>query len=588
VFLPDYPDPFAQLNPIALTGVRNGTFAGQIVISDDDIITNLKATVTDLAGPGTIPASAVAIRYAMPDGPGQPRFFDSLEDKPMEEVPFYKEHGGAIQPIWITVTVPADAKGGDYTGTVSITSDNNKDKPIALPIKLRVIDWKLPAVADYGASYDIIQSPESVAMAYDLDLWSDKHMKQLDRTFALLAPLGVKTLYVTAIRRTHFGNEQALVRWVRGEDGELSPEFSLMEKYIDVAAKHLGKVPCLILYCWEPPESQGHAGVRVWDKPVLITKFDPATGKQTPGTGPAWGTPESKVFWKKLTDGIKPVLAKHGLEDSLLFGLIGDSRPTKQAMDDITNGMDGKDRWAIHSHLYCDNWQGHPLGMVNALWGIGCSPADPSAGYSFGWSNPLRLNYYPREMKIQSTLVEHRVKLENWMGARASYTPFIAKGMGPRGLGRLGGDFWTVVRDDRGRPRSSLAARYPEAAWGQLDLNYCVPYLLGRGEKGAVPTSRSEAFREAIQEVEARIYLEKAWLDDEAKTLLGEEMMTRIRKVLDDRIRVALHSGGEGEPWYVSSDWMARSELLYTLAAEVSKKLGRDPKPNLTVEKPKK
>jgi hypothetical protein len=159
--------------------------------------------------------------------------------------------------------------------------------------------------------------------------------------------------------------------------------------------------------------------------------------------------------------------------------------------------------------------------------------------------------------------------------------------MGPRGLGRIGADFWPVLKDSRGRVRGTLAGRYPETAWGQLNLNNCTPYILGRGQKGPLATVRSEAFREALQELQTRIFVEKALLDDEAKDLLGEDLMARCRKALDERIRMGLHSAGEGQPWFISSDWCQRSELLFGLAAEVAKKLGRDPKPNVTPE-PKK
>jgi hypothetical protein len=354
----------------------------------------------------------------------------------------------------------------------------------------------------------------------------------------------------------------------------------------------------VILYCWEPPESQGHAGgagtaSRTYDKPILYTLVDPQTGKVAARQGPAWGSPECKEFWKKLTDGLGPVLKKRGLENSLLFGLIGDARPTRQAMDDIANGVPGA-KWAVHSHYYCVNWQGYDMGMAIALWGIGSTPVDPAEGYGFGWTNPFWLSYYPREMSLVSTLVEHRTKLENWMGARTRSAQVYAKASGTRGLGRLGADFWEVLKDDRGRVRGTLAGRYPEAAWGQLNLNYGIPRLLGRGRDGPLATVRSESFRENLQEVEARIYVEKALLDDEAKAALGEELAGRCRKALDERIRMCLHcsryaGAGEGEAWFIGSDWNRRTEELFGLAAEVARKLGgKEPKPNLQPEPEKK
>ncbi|MFO7900961.1 MAG: hypothetical protein R6V58_18130, partial [Planctomycetota bacterium] len=438
---------------------------------------------------------------------------------------------------------------------------------------------------------DMIQSPESVAMAYGVPLWSDKHLELLDKSFSLLAPLADKTLYVTCIRRTHFGNEHAMVRWTRNGEGELQPDFTVVEKYLDVAMKHLGKIPRVILYCWEPPQSQGHAGgtgraARVHDKPILLSLYDPETGEYSAARGPAWGTPEAQKFWKKLTDGMQQVLARRGLKDSMLFGLIGDHRPTKQAMDDISNGVPGA-QWAVHSHYRCETWKGYKMGMFVALWGIRAGPTDPSRGRSFGWTNPEWMLYYPREMSLRSTLTEYRCKLETWIGARDRRGWEAGVGSGPRGVGRLGADFWVVLKDGRGRARSTLAGRYPEAAWGQLNLNFGVPRVLAIGKEGPIATVRSEAFREAVQELEARIYLEKALLDPAAPRIVGARLLRRCRTALDERIRaVNVAAGGRrgraAEAWFISSGWRVRAEALFDLAAEVAAAYGdKTPAPDL-------
>lgn len=583
----DYPDPFAPLSPVTISAVPNGVFSGQVVVGDEKPIKGLKVAVSELSGPGTIPALAVQVRYAVLDG--EEGRFDSLEEIPPEEVAVNASGGRSVQPLWITVAPPGDAREGEYSGTVTLTAAGVK--PVVVPLKVRVAGWKLPPPSEFSGCMDIIQSPESVAMAYDVPLWSEDHFKLLDKSFALLGALGNKTLFISCIRRTHFGNEHAMVRWVRGEDDELRPDVSVAARYLDTAMKHMGKIPGVILLCWEPPFSQGHAhgagsAGRTYDKTILYSQYDPATKEYSACQGPSWSTPEAKEFWNKLTDGIQPVLEKRGLKGSMLFGLIGDARPTKQAMDDICNGVPGA-KWAVHSHYYVDRWQGYEMGMRIALWGLKYSPEDPEKGYSFGWSNPDWVSYYPREMSLNSTLTEHRSKLEAYIGARRG-SDFIAKGVGPRGLGRLGADFWQVLKDGSGRPRSTLAGRYPESAWGQLNLNFGVPRILGMGKRGPVPTVRSEAFREAQQEVEARVYVEKALLDDNGPKRLGEDLIKRCREALDDRIRIVnraswYRGAREAEAWYIGSGWQNRTDLLFALAAEVKAKYGdKDPAPNLT------
>jgi hypothetical protein len=577
----------AATAPVRIVAARNGAFSAQLLVSDGKPIKGLKVEASELKGPATLAASAVRVLYGVPDSFDQrsnSQFFDSLETAPPAEVPVYKEQGGSAIPLWVSVKVPADAKAGEYSGTLTVRAEGAT--AVSVPLTVKVFDWALPAPEKYVSEIDLLQSPESVAVAYDVPLWSEAHWKLLDRTFEILGPLADRTVYITCIRRTHFGNEHAMVRWVMGDDGEVTPDLSIAEKYLDVALKRLGRISGVILYCWEPPESQGHAGgagtmARTADKSVLITLVNPQTGKLSARQGPAWDTPESKEFWKKLTDGMGAVLKKRGLENAITFGLAGDVRPTKLAMDEICNGVPGA-KWAVSSHYYCDKWQGYNIKLGVALWGIGVEPRDPSLGYSFGWTNPFWLCYYPREMKVSSPLLDYRLKLETWMGGLAGYKPFVCVGQGPRGLGRIGVDFWPVLKDSRGRVRGSLAGRYPEAAWGQLNLNFCIPYLIGKGRDGPVPTVRSESLREGVQETEARIYIEKALFDDENRAALGEDLLGRCRTMLDERIRFCVKpDAGKNKSEPVDADWLARSEKLFGLAAELNAKYGgKEPKPN--------
>jgi len=579
--------PTEPLRPIRLVGVRNGTFAAQLVVSSSAAIPGLAVRASVLRGPAVIPAGAVTVRFGVPDGARGRRqrsgVFDSLGERPPEPVPVYKCRR-AVQPIWITVNVPGDAKPGDYAGTITVRAVGAG--PVEAALKLRVIDWTLPDPNVFAAHMDIVQSPESVAMAYDVPMWSDAHLRLLDQTFALLRPLACKTIYISAVRRTHFGNEHAMVRWFRDRDGTLQPNFDHVEKYLDVATKHLGKLPGVIFYCWEPISSMGHAGGtggagRTADKPIQYTRWDPKRNKLKKRTGPAWGTPEARQFWGRFNRAVLPLLKKRGLEKSMMYGLIGDARPTKQAMDDITTGVKNA-KWAVHSHHYCTSWQGHPVGFCIALWGIHLNIVDPKSGRGYGWQNPHWLAYYPREFALTSSLIEQRYKLEMWMGAFSQHEmKRYGKSRTARGLGRIGGDFWIVLKDGRGRLRSTLAGRYPESYWGQLNLNYCIPHILGKGKTGPLATVRSEAFREGIQEVEARVSIEKAILDKAKRAKLGEGLAQRCRTFLDERIRMVNRAGSPrkdqasrgGKAGALPADWRRKNAALFELAATVAKTL---------------
>ncbi len=591
----------SKLKPVYIVGCRNGLHSGMVVLTDGAPLKGIKALPGDLKGAGTISAKNIDVFYMIRDGASPRRSkskpFDSLEEVPPEECKVMNKGGQVTQPLWIRVSIPKDAKPGDYTGSVKVSAGG---KSVSVPIKLKVFDYELPPVIKFHGHMDVVQSPESVAMAYGLEPWSDSHFKLLDRSFKILGEMGSKTLYISAIRRTHFGNEHAMVRWTKDEKGKLNPDFTVVEKYLDAAVKHMGKVPGVIFYCWEPIESMGHASgagsaKRTTDKPIMYTLWDKKKNKLKKRKGPAWGTPESKEFWKKFTDGVQPMLKKHGMEKSLLFGLIGDSRPTQTAMDDICNGLPKeKANWAVHSHHDCPEWKGYNVGMRIALWGIHLNICNPTKGHGFGWKSKRWLMYYPREFKMSSSIAEQRLKLEMWMNA---FSVFELKHKRARrfacGLGRIGGDFWKVVKDGRGRITGTLAGYYPESYWGQLNLNYCISSIMGKGKTGPVRTMRSEAFREGTQDVEVRVFVEKAIEIPEHRAKVGDAFAKKARELLDARIRMCNAWGGtredhkSGKIAKVDLDWQQSNEKLYALATEAAKKLGThfiagrgpDPKP---------
>jgi len=584
-----FPDSYQPVGhasaPLRLVAARGGIHAAQLVVCAPVPIKGLTVAAGGLKGAAEIPASAWKVHFGVADGqpaaPGAPAFFDTLEIQPPAEVPVGKA-GRAVQNIWLKLYVPRDARAGDYSGKVTVSAGGAAAE---VPVEVKVCDWIMPAPREWHARLDAIQSPESVAMAYEVEPWSDAHLALLDRTFAILGEMGQKTLYVTAVRRTHFGNEHAAVRWIKDAQGRLQPDFTIVEKYLDVATRHLGKIPGVIFYCWEPVESMGHAGGtgsagRTTDRSMQYTLWDPKSGELKKRTGPAWGSAESKDLWRRFNEGLKPVLARRGLSGSMLYGLIGDARPTKQAMDDIVTGAENP-LWAVHSHHYCPEWQGHKIGMAIALWGINMNICDPEQGRGFGWNTDFWLAYYPREFTMNAPLTAQRLKMEMWNGALSLHEMrYLGRSRYACGLGRIGADFWKVVKDQRGNPRASLAGYYPESYWGQLNLNYCIPSILARGATGPLPTVRSEAFREGNQDLEVRVFLEKAVELVTYREKLGVETATRLRGLLDDRIRMVNRWGGSGKDQ--SSGALADAPLdlhgsnlkLYAAAAEAAGKLG--------------
>jgi hypothetical protein len=586
-------EPLEQLGPVRIEAARNGFFSGKVLVGSPEPIKGLKAKVEDFVGTGKIPAARVAIRYARPDGmrrSSKTLWFDSLHDAPAEPVEVLPGSATALQPVWITVNVPADAQSGDYRSALKISTAGGF--AVTVPLELHVSDWRLPPSRDFRTHVGLVQSPESLAIQYGVPMWSEKHWALLDRSFALMARAGTKTVYLTAVRRTHFGNEHAIIRFKRSTAGKLEPDLSIAKKYLALAVKHLGKVPVVGIYCWEPPESSGHFGGSsknaAKDREILLTLTDGA-GKLEKITGPQWGTPECQEFWNTTFKAIRAMLAKHGVAESMMFAMAGDRMPTPGTVDQLHKAAP-EATWAVHCHPYRIKIHSVATGYLCSVWGIFGTrdPALPADYYGnkryYGWKNPLLINAFPRsgsgiyQVSRMSPIALYRFMGEGALVAAGRPT---AKPPGVRGFGRIGADFWEVLKGNRGRG-TSVCGRYPETAWGQLNLAYAVSCVLAPGRDGAVSTTRFEMLCEGLQEVEARVFIEQALLDPARKARLGDELAGRCQEMLDERVRTFMRAVGarEGLPadwtWYFSSDPLGATRKLYAVAGEVAARLGTE------------
>jgi hypothetical protein len=166
-----------------------------------------------------------------------------------------------------------------------------------------------------------------------------------------------------------------------------------------------------------------------------------------------------------------------------------------------------------------------------------------------------------------------------------------------RGLGRIGADFWPVLKDNRCQRRGHVGDRYPQSMWHSCNLS---THMLNPGPSGPVATARYEMLREGLQNCEARIAIEEVLTDEAQKARLGAELAAQCQQLLDDRIWEALKGfsglqlsgrvyttytrygnifyynagGAAGAYWYAGSGWQDREQQLYTFAGQVQAKMG--------------
>lgn len=571
----DYGDPNEALRPIRLTGARNGAFSAAFVLSGDAPIRDLgvvPAALKLVGGEGVIPASAVQVRYALPDGTTIRRDggravnrFDTLAESPRS--------AALVNPIWLTVRVPADAASGAYEGAVTVRAEGLE--PVAVPVHLTVADWRLPHPKDFDTFADLIQSPDSVALQYGVDLWSERHFDLIGRSFDLLGQVGARTVYLPLVCKTHFGNDQTMVRWVAGPDGSYTYDFAVIDRYLDLYLERVGSPKVVCLYAWDKFLGGGYYG-REGREAVApeVTLLDPKTGQGGTLSTPLLGSAESEAFWRPVFDQVRERLRRRGIADeSVMIGLAGDAIPTQEIVDLFGRLMPNA-RWVVHRHGHATKMRSAEIGFLAHVWG-GRNVPDPAVKRLYGWQNRMVETVFPRPrpgpigaLGDGAHFAVHRLIMEAMLMA------------GYRGFGRVGADFWPVLPDARGRKRT-IIGRYPGADWHQLSIGNSTSKVLSPGPDGARPTIRFEMIRQGVQEAQARIFIEQALIDETSRARLGDDLAARCQAVLDARARAFRTGYATSWEWFEASGWQERNARLFQAAAEVARALDQPQKEHL-------
>lgn len=611
----DFGDPAEPLRPIRVVVPVNGVASGKVGVGSDSAITGLAVKTGELKSDSgaTLPASAVRIRYGMPWGaPVQVDVgTNSFTAYPAEASPLLalwdtapatiapaelttsarslKTEGqsdavpGAVATVWCSVKPPADAAAGLYRGELVI--ETNGAMPVRVPLEVVVVPWKISDPQKWRTWLEIIQSPETLALEYGVERWSEAHWQLIDRSLSIIGDSGSRVLHVPLIARCNVGNEESMVRWIKKADGGYEYDFSAVEKYIDMATARLGKPEVIIFNVWDRYLTRSGSGGRGFqvetglkqakDGP-MVTVLDRATGTLELVTMDDYPTAESKAAWTALFTQLRERMRARGLEQTMHLGMVSDfwaDREQVEALNEIT----GKLPWtnAAH-HFQKDGLYGGlaPCGYQSAFFGTQFQYGRSQSG----WRGEKLIAQFDRVGLDAYSMVRWRVFPEQ------SVTSNV------RGAGRLGGDTWHVVKDRNGRRAARVWERFPGGNWGYLNANSSV---LAPGPDGAVATMRFESLREGAQEAEAIITLEEALGDKAAVERMGPELAEQCKQVLDER-RLCMwkslaiwHSGAgsgheatswRGQPgisgyvWYLGSGWQNRTQELFRLAAEVSRK----------------
>lgn len=597
----DFGDRCETVRPVAIKGPRNGWSSGKVVVGSTKAIEGLKVTLGDLKqGANVIPAARMRARYAVRYGTRDDSPLDTLLETPLESFPVTS--GSAVVPIWITVRVPREAKPGTYAGQVTVEAKG--EKPVVVPVSLEVADFAVPDTQDYLTWIELMQSPETLAAWYEVPLWSERHWAIVADSLRYIGETGSRVVHIPLIAQTNSGNSESMVRWIKKEDGMCSYDFSIMDKYLDLAEKNMGKPKMVVFTAWEiylqtPPnevkidekdsdyvrmeKSWEAARWNLRDKGPAVTALDTATGKTATVNLPRYEDPAAKALWQPLFAELHKRMAARGIENTMRLGMASDAWPTKSEVT-VLQEVSGNLPWIAHTHG--GNRVGQKIqevaemAYVAYVWNV--EYAQDPGKQGLGWKRP---ELYAEFRRFSS--------LNDWPASTIMLFPELQITGAQRGLGRVGADFWPVVKDKQGQRVGRLWEKYPQSLWHSCNM---FSHMLLPGPTGPVASSRYEQMREGIQQCEARIAIERALTDETLKAKVGPDLAGRCQRLLDDRIWEELKAfsdlqlcgrtyataddnwgygcgGLAGHYWYAGSGWQDRTQRLYELAGEVTKKL---------------
>jgi Glycoside hydrolase 123 N-terminal domain/Glycoside hydrolase 123, catalytic domain len=576
---------------VRLVAPQNGVSSASVV----KLGKSSPARISELkSGDAAIPADRVQIRYASKDkeftirGTGNKYMFDKAAGHPLADVPYFDilndapQNAGDVHPIWVTVAVPAAAKPGMYKGQLTVGD-------VKLPVELTVSAYALPHPREWVAHAGIDSSPEIVAHRYKVERWSDAHWKLVEGSIQFAQALGNDELLIpiTPQKYGHYSYSHDR-SWIDYSNLD-KLDFSVVEKYVELFVKVNGGPPkYLVLDIWR---SKWFAGKKAGD---AARRNTPPGGPRRPARKvppmkivnidgeavmlPGFNTPEGEKLWIAIFEHILAICQKHKIDrNAIIIGLASDTRPTEEATA-FFKKIAPYARWQLWTHGRGEPVPTAKTPMIDARFqaAVYVHPYLPSPGYDRidcllgGWDDALAVSASARNGLYTCAPLTH------WRAFPSGVT------IATRHLARTGGG---------GQYRGNGVAHVPLDYWPvkqkpwETYYNFASlfrnnsRYLTAPGPTGHLGTVRYEMLREGLQELEARIVVEKGIMSKQ----LPKDLDAKVRDFMKDYIKNLYGNktfrgghysgtlGKENHLYKVARDWQRSTATMFQLAGQMQR-----------------
>lgn len=291
----DVPPQLTQSDKWTGSGWKGEKLHTQLLVWGRKGIKNLQIITTDLRDKrgNTIINKNITvgfIQYVMTDefkggcGYRKPADFDSslVADIINTSIPSIAVKENNVQPLWLSVSIPANTVAGLYSGTITVKAD----KDYKLNVSLNVINKTLPPPAQWKYQLDLWQHPAAIARVHNVSLWSDEHFSLMRKYYTMLARAGQKNITASIVNEPWghqtYDDYPGLVKWTKKKNGEWAFDYSLFDKYVSfvMSCGIKSRINCYSMVPWK----------------IAFSYYDESFGRDTVFTG-AIGTPEYNAFW---------------------------------------------------------------------------------------------------------------------------------------------------------------------------------------------------------------------------------------------------------------------------------------------------
>lgn len=228
---------------------------------------------------------------------------------------------GIHRAVWYEVNIPQNALPGTYKGNITVSAPGAK--PAVMEVVLEVQDACLPTPENWKIHLDLWQHPQAVARWHDVEPWSEAHFAILRPIMKRLAQAGQKCITCTLLDEAWNAQTYdwfpSMIRWVRGKDGVMRYDYSILDAWIHFMHDEIGiqeQISCFSMLPWH----------------LKVLYYDEATGKEAYLKAEP-GKPEFEAVWAPFLKDFYRHMQEKGWANKTCIAI--DERPdymVKEAM----------------------------------------------------------------------------------------------------------------------------------------------------------------------------------------------------------------------------------------------------------------